>query len=190
MEHIVDAGSLWQLKLVDHFTDALEHLIRPEVLGANLDGGVVADRGSRALIQTQPYLVADGKVQLSVVLVVCCLHYCLSLQQPVFDITEEDVTIPQLVLHRCNPRGSRLEWDQRWGLAAVDDLEWGSLQRRLIRRVVAVLSPWQPLEPAFGAVAGKAAEIYCDDPVRHFRLAVHLRVEGGAQPKLGPTEAE
>jgi hypothetical protein len=41
----VDAGSLWQLKLVDHFTDALEHLIRPEVLGANLDGG--GSRGPR-----------------------------------------------------------------------------------------------------------------------------------------------
>jgi hypothetical protein len=62
MEHIVDAGSLWQLKLVGHFTDALEHLIRPEVLGDQLGWGAVADRGSRALIQMQPYPVADGKV--------------------------------------------------------------------------------------------------------------------------------
>jgi hypothetical protein len=122
-----------------------------------------------------------------VVLVVHCLHYRLSLQQPVFYLTEEDVTVPQLVLYRCNLRGSRLEWDQRQGLAAVDDLEWGSLQRRLIRCVVAVLSPWQPLEPAFGAVADKAAEIYCDDHVRHFRLAVCLRMEDGAQPELGGT---
>jgi hypothetical protein len=109
------------------------------------------------LIQMQPYPVADGKVQLPMVLVVRCLHYRLSLQQPVFDLTEEDVTVPQLVLHRCNPRGSRLEWDQRRGLTVIDDLEWGSLQCHLIQRVVAVLSPWQPLELAFGAVAGKAA---------------------------------
>jgi hypothetical protein len=174
----MDAGSIWQLKLVGHFTDALEHLIRPEVLGGQLGWRAIANQGSHALIQTQPYPVADDEVQMPVVLIVCCLHYRLSLQQLVFDLTEEDVTAPQLVLHRCNPHGSHLEWDQRWGLAAVDDLEWGSLQRRLIRRVVAVLSPWQPLEPAFEAVAGKAAEIYCDDPVHHFRLAVRLRAEG------------
>jgi hypothetical protein len=86
--------------------------------------------------------------------------------------------VPQLVLHRCNPGGFQLESDQWRGLAAVDDLEWGSLQRCLIRHVVAVLNPQQSSQLAFGVDAEKAVEIYCDDPIRHFRLAVRLQAEG------------
>jgi hypothetical protein len=130
------------------------------------------------LIQTQPYPAIDDEVKLLVVLVMRILHHRLSLQQPIFDLTLKDVMVPQLVLHRCNPGGFQLESDQWRGIAAVDDLEWGSLQRCLIRHVVAVLSPQQSSELAFGVDAEKAVEIYCDDPIRHFRLAVRLQAEG------------
>jgi hypothetical protein len=65
---------------------------------------------------------------------------------------------------------------------AVDDLKWCSLQRRLVRGVVAEFYPRQPSGPALRAIADQTAQVDHDDLVSNLRLAVSLRLERRACP--------
>lgn len=51
------------------------------------------------------------------------------------------------------------------------------------RRVVAVLFPWEPIKPGLPgalAVASDASEVHHDGLGNYLKLAIRLRVEGGA----------
>jgi hypothetical protein len=63
------------------------------------------------------------------------------------------------------------------GGKAIDHMERGGLQCRLIGRIVVEFRPWQPSKPASGPVAGETVEVHGDDLVRHLRLAVRLQPE-------------
>jgi hypothetical protein len=110
--------------------------------------------------------------------VVELLLYGLSLLHPIADIREELFPSSHGLGHSSHPRLPRFVVPDGWRIPAIH-LEGGVLERRLVRRVVDVLRPWQPTQPLLGPVPCEAPEVHDDDFVGRLRLAVRLGVEGG-----------
>ena len=69
--------------------------------------------------------------------IMLCPHDILHVQKPVFDVGEERVTVPHLLVHGRQFGEAWLVGQQGWRGTAVDHLERSRLERRLKRRVVA-----------------------------------------------------
>jgi hypothetical protein len=131
------------------------------------------------------HCIGDRAVQL----VVVPLLDRLGLFQSVADVHQELVAVRHVLGdsgHACLARliGANRQW-----VATIHHTEWCVLERRLVGRIVDVLGPGQPTEPLAGAVVGEAAQVYDDDAVGCFRLAIRLRMEGCRHVQLGAHEA-
>jgi hypothetical protein len=113
------------------------------------------------------------------------LHVVASMQQPLTDFSQEGIMITELLV-QCSNAGAGLIAGHSGWRPAIDHLERSSVRCHLVRCVVAVLSPWQPMQPAAWPVAGKTPEVDAKHPVGHLRLAVSLWVECGAEAEVHP----
>ena len=114
----------------------------------------------------------------------------LGVQEALTNLRHEDVALRELLVQRRDAGDAGLVrcHGRRW--TTVDDLEWSSPRRRLVRRVVAELGPGQPPEPAARAISCQAMKIDPKDPICYLRLAIRLGVESGAEMQLDASQLE
>lgn len=75
-------------------------------------------------------------------------------------------------------------------VAAVDNLEWRSMQGCLVGQVVAELGLGEPAQQAPRTITGEIAQVDTEDAVGHLRVAVRLRVEGRVEDEPDTREIE
>jgi len=116
---------------------------------------------------------------------VVALMHQLRLLQAVADIGEEGGTFLQVASYSSHPGFSRLVRAEGGWVTAVDHVKRCLLERGLVSRVVHVLGPGEPPQPLARSITYETPEVYDNDAVRGFRLAVGLGVEGGRHMQLG-----
>jgi len=108
----------------------LEQTIKP---WSQLAVGVVGYTGGRKVMEAKPSLVADCELHVAARTISPNLHVILGLEETVTNISEEDVSLLQLVVQSHHPSKTRPVGRQRGWRAAVNDLKWRCLQSRVVR---------------------------------------------------------
>jgi hypothetical protein len=132
-------------------------------------------------VEEQPHPIADLKLSKVVFAVLLCLHQFLGMKAAITNFCQEVVLV-----HEQSRLGEELGTVDR----ARRRPEWCGLEHRLVGRIVAVLFPWQPAEPARGPVAGETTEADAQNPIGYLGLAVGLQVEQRAEQQCDVDEGE
>jgi len=95
MEDIVEAGPLRMLQTIGHLANALDHLERASVAGAELTLWTALQREGRPVQQAKPDPVTHRELQLAVMSVVVVLGVLTSLEETLADVGEEGVAVAE-----------------------------------------------------------------------------------------------
>jgi hypothetical protein len=68
--------------------------------------------------------------------------------------------------------------------SAVHNLEWRRSECRVVRGIVAVLRPGEPVDPRARPITYRTSQIHRDDLVDDLGLAIRLGMKGRTEPLL------
>ena len=95
MEDIVEVRNLWKLQTIGHLANALDHLERASVAGAELTLGTALQREGRPVQQAKLDPVTHRELQLAVMSVVVVLGVLTSLEKMLAEVGEEGVAVAE-----------------------------------------------------------------------------------------------
>lgn len=127
--------------------------------------------------ELDPHPITDTERHGRVLGVVEQLGLLLSLKKTCSCLLQKLIPFPEHLVHCGRTCIAFFVCHHHRRVTPIDELEQRRSQCRVIRRVKAELSPWQPAKPLLWSIPSETTEVYNDYLVRRLRLTVDLGVE-------------
>jgi hypothetical protein len=176
MEHRVHFASSWQVELVGHLSDAINHTKRPEELEGKFVICTLSNGSLYVGLETEKYLVPHRENALAPVFVSLNFHTLLHSKKMLANGSDDQFTLPEpnLDVRRCN-RASSYDAEVA-GLPAVKKLEGRLAQGGMPIGVEPELAQRNPPGPVLRMSQDETVQVTFNGLVHVLCLSISFRM--------------